>query len=42
MGIMMLAAGKGKEISVSAVGKDEKEAMKAIEDLINDKFGEDE
>ena len=42
MGIMMLAAGKGSEIEISTVGPDEEEAMAALENLINDRFGEDE
>ncbi len=42
MGIMMLAAGKGTEIEISTSGPDEKEAMAALEELINNKFGEDE
>jgi phosphotransferase system HPr (HPr) family protein len=42
MGIMMLAAGKGKDIEIKINGPDEDEAMAALESLINDKFGEDE
>jgi phosphocarrier protein len=42
MGIMMLAAGKGSEIDIKTIGPDEDEAMAALEDLINNKFGEDE
>ena len=42
MGIMMLAAGKGKSIQIKTIGPDEDEAMAALESLINDKFGEDE
>lgn len=42
MGIMMLAAGKGKEIEIKTIGPDEDSAMAALEALINDKFGEDE
>lgn len=42
MGIMMLAAGKGKEISITASGKDEKEAIAALTELIENRFGEDE
>lgn len=42
MGIMMLAAGKGKDIDIITAGPDEDEAMAALENLINDKFGEDE
>ena len=42
MGIMMLAAGKGTEISIVTVGPDEDEAMTALENLIINKFGEPE
>tara|TARA_R110000782_G_scaffold43189_2_gene97582 strand:- start:855 stop:1124 length:270 start_codon:yes stop_codon:yes gene_type:complete len=42
MGVMMLAAGKGAEIDIKTIGPDEDEAMAALEDLINQKFGEDE
>lgn len=40
MGIMMLAAGKGAEIVISAEGPDEAAAIAALEALINDRFGE--
>lgn len=42
MGVMMLAAGKGSEIHVMAEGRDEKEALNSIEELIQDRFGEGE
>lgn len=42
MGIMMLAAGKGKDIEITVSGADECEAMQALEDLVNNRFGEDE
>ena len=42
MGIMMLAAGKGTEISLVTVGPDEDEAMTALEHLIINRFGEPE
>ena len=42
MGIMMLAAGKGTEISLVTVGPDENEAMTALENLIINRFGEPE
>ena len=42
MGIMMLAAGKGTEISIVTVGPDEDEAMTALENLIINTFGEPE
>lgn len=41
MGLMMLAVGWGAEISVTADGPDENEAMEALEALVNSKFGED-
>ncbi len=41
MGLMMLAAAKGTTIKVSAGGKQAKEAMEAIEKLLNNKFGEE-
>ena len=42
MGIMMLAAGKGTEISLVTVGPAEDEAMTALENLIINRFGEAE
>jgi len=42
MGIMMLAASKGTELLVRAEGNDADEALCAIEELVNDRFGEDE
>ncbi len=42
MGVMMLAAGKGTVIEIEAVGADEAEAMAALIQLVNDKFGESE
>lgn len=42
MGVMMLAAGKDSEIQVSAKGSDERQALDAIELLVNDRFGEEE
>ncbi len=42
MGVMMLAAGKGVEIELIADGKDEREAADALEELVRDRFGEDE
>ena len=41
MGIMTLAAGCGSIIEVTTKGKDEAEAMKAIEELFAQKFDED-
>lgn len=42
MGVMMLAAGKGSLIGLEANGTDEREAMSALQALINDYFGEGE
>jgi phosphocarrier protein len=42
MGVMMLAAGRGSKVVVEATGDDENEAVKAILELIDDKFGEGE
>jgi len=41
MGIMMLAAGKGTRIKITAAGADEKKALERLEELINKKFGEE-
>lgn len=41
MGIMMLAAGKGSKITVTAEGPDAEEAVMEIEKLIRSKFGEE-
>ncbi|EMR14063.1 Phosphocarrier protein, nitrogen regulation associated [Methylophaga lonarensis MPL] len=42
MGVMMLAAAKGTQISVNANGHDAEQALAAIEALISDYFGEGE
>lgn len=42
MALMLLAASKGTEIEISADGDDEREALNALLELINDKFGEGE
>ncbi len=42
MGVMMLAAAKGSLIVVETDGPDEVAAMRAIERLIADRFGEEE
>lgn len=41
MGMMMLAAAKGAEITLIASGDDENEALVALETLVNQRFGED-
>jgi phosphocarrier protein HPr len=42
MGVMMLAAGMGTEVTVETSGEKEQEAMAALLALIADKFGEGE
>lgn len=42
MGVMMLAAGKGSTVLLEAEGSDEKECFEALNQLIEDKFGEGE
>ena len=42
MGVMMLAAGIGIEVTLETDGDQEKAAMDALEHLFNDKFGEGE
>lgn len=41
MGILLLAAPKGAQISVNVMGDDEQQAMEALAHLIEDGFGED-
>ncbi len=41
MGIMMLAAAKGAEIELCADGRDEKQAVEALSELIHNRFGEE-
>jgi len=40
MGVMMLAAGMGSEIEIEAEGADEDQAVAALRELIDGKFGE--
>jgi phosphocarrier protein len=42
MGVMMLAAGMGSEVTLETDGEGEQEAMAALLALIADKFGEGE
>lgn len=42
MGVMMLAASQGSELTLQIDGPDENEMQKALVDLINNRFGEDE
>ncbi len=41
MGVMMLVAAKGSEITIRADGPDEKEAVEALVKLVEDGFGEE-
>ncbi len=41
MGILMLAASKGSKITLKVDGKDSSEAIQALGELIDDKFGEE-
>ena len=41
MGILLLAAPKGSQISLNVAGEDEQSAMEALSNLIEDGFGED-
>ncbi len=40
MGVMMLAANLGSELTISAQGEDEEKAVEAIAQLFETKFGE--
>ena len=42
MGVMMLAASQGSTLEIEVSGEDETEALRALESLINDRFGEDQ
>ena len=42
MGVMMLAASKGTELTLSASGDDEQQASEELDLLIQNRFGEDE
>jgi len=39
---MMLAASRGNTVSLYVEGEDQEDAMAAVVELIEDKFGEDE
>ncbi len=41
MGLLMLAAGPGTQLSISATGLEAPEAIEALEALVADGFGED-
>ena len=42
LGVMMLAAAKGAVIGIEIEGTDEEEAMRAIKELISNRFQEDD
>ena len=42
MGLMMLAAGPGTEITVAASGRERAEVLVALELLVNGRFGEED
>ena len=42
MGVMMLAAGIGSTVTLETVGDQADEAMQALTELINNRFGESE
>ena len=42
MGLMMLAASQGSDITITTEGSDEQDALNSIVALINDYFGEGE
>lgn len=42
MGVMMLAASKGSEVTLYANGDDEDESLNKLEELINNRFNEEE
>jgi phosphocarrier protein len=42
MGVLTLAAGKGTVLVIEADGADREDALQAVCELINDRFGEDD
>lgn len=42
MGLMLLAGGKGKEVTITCEGKDAEQALESICQLFSDKFDEGE
>ena len=42
MGVMMLAAAKGATIVIETDGPDESDALRALEELVASRFGEEE
>jgi len=41
LGVMMLAAERGAELTLRVEGNDEVEALRALVQVVNDKFGEE-
>ena len=42
MGLLMLGAGNGSSVDISAEGSDAAEAIEALNELVSTRFGEDE
>ncbi len=42
MGVMMLAASQGTKLTIRVDGEDESQALTALKNLIEERFGEDE
>lgn len=42
MGVMMLAASKGTELTITATGADATQALQDLDQLVADRFGEDD
>lgn len=42
MGVMMLAASQGTELTLSTDGEDEASAIDALDELVRNRFGEEE
>lgn len=41
LGVLLLAASQGTQVTIRCEGADEEQAMKAVTDLIADRFGEE-
>ena len=41
MGVMMLAASQGTKLGLEVEGEDQEQALAALEELVNGRFGED-
>lgn len=42
MGVMMLAAAKGTRLEIQASGEDAQQALDCLEEIVQQRFGEDE